>query len=288
MGIDQLKTPVASVKRHPGLFDLLGEPGSLLQVRSFAETEGIRHSGLGQALASYKPPDGPLMSFSMREVAERLRDFLMGQRVEVLAEANGWIGFSIHVLHCPPAPGAEASLAVETEESEEASCRIEVAGVGGGAEFSLGVKATEKFSVKAESLTVTYAFRGVWEKCRMGEGRAAVVFPRLKEVDKDIQRMEARAASATALDPLWGKPVQTVEVDLRATKATTLTKSLEITQGTKWEASSALEVLGFKLGPKYSVTLKAKTVCEYSLPPGYNYLGARFERAPWWWWRLGS
>jgi hypothetical protein len=282
---------VVSITRHEGLFETLNQPESLLHLRSFLTTPGIGGTSVAAQLNELRPTDktpngGPLLTFGWRSAAHAIADFLMGRKVEVVAEETSWLPFKLHVVHCPPVDGAEANLRLITDSTSKSSCRLSVVGVGGGPEFSVAVKVSTGFKTTAKSMSVVYAFETVWQHCHLIDvDGSRTAFPRLKELRKNSRRITPETFAPINPRRDWGSVVEQEVLDLRDADDNT-TRKLEVTAGTSWEASAETEIFGFKAGPKYTLDLKATNELEYVLPKGHTYTAARYAKMPWWWWSV--
>lgn len=282
---------VVSITRHEGLFETLNAAESVLQLESFVTTPGIEGTSAAETLNQYQPTeegagDAALLSFGWRNAANKIADFLLGRQIEIVGEETRWLPFRVHVVHCPPVEGFEATLRIADQTTSKASVRLSVAGVGGGPEFSVAVKFSTGFKTAAKSMSVVYEFEAVWEHCTLiDEDGSRTAFPRLKELRKNSRRITPAIVASPKPQADWGVVVESDVLDLRQAGGNT-THKLEITEGTTWEASAETEIFGFKAGPKYTLDLKATTELEYVLPSGHSYTAARYSNMPWWWWSV--
>jgi hypothetical protein len=280
---------IESITRHDGFFDTLRQPESLLHLKNFMSTPGVRGTSVGTTLGEYRAlqeREGPLLSFGWRDSANKVADFILGRDVEVVGEEQRWLPFRVHTLYCPAVPGAEATLSICTEKESTASGRLSIAGVGGGPDFSIAMKMSSGFKTKEKSISITYEFETVWEHCNLiAVDGSRTSFPRLKELRRNSRRTTPRLVTPSQPRDEWGAVAEREVIDLRNVDVDA-TQKLEISAGTEWEASAEIEIFGVTIGPKYTLAMKWTTELEYVLPKGYSYVARRYEKMPWWWWSL--
>ena len=290
MGYIDATNDIESITRHDGFFDTLRQPESLLHLKNFMTTPGVRGTSVGTTLGEYRAwqqaQEGPLLSFGWRDTANKVADFIFGRDVEVVAEEQRWLPFRVQALYCPTVPGAEATLSISSEKESKASCRLSIAGVGGGPDFSVTLKMSTGFKTKEKSISVTYEFDTVWEHCNLiASDGSRTSFPRLKELRRNSRRTTPHLITPSRPRDDWGEVAEREVIDLRKGDVDA-TQKLEISAGTEWEASAELEIFGVTVGPKYILDMKWTTELEYVLPKGHTYLARRYQKMPWWWWSV--
>ncbi len=284
--VEDVSNQLVSIEARSGLFRRLGTPESLLRVSEFVGVPGIAGTPYENALREYLPRTGTHLSPSWRKLAGKLRDFFTLAEVRVVNTVEAWLPVEVHALYCPP--GGTASLKLESSDSDGSTCRLELLGTGGGDDFDVTFKVTDRFDDSKSSLAVIYQIKSTWEHCQLTRvGHQPAFFQRLAGVQEQLRRVEVTALQQLAPQPTWGEVVDDVTYDLRTSPAAARA-TLETSIGQKWEDKLGIDLgdLGFKASVKFVGTKKYKTVYGYKLPPGRRYRARQFENGGWWWWSV--
>jgi hypothetical protein len=276
----------ANVTSSRGFLDTLGDAESILHLKRFITTPGIAGTATAQELAALVPKDGPFLAMGWREAARRIKEIIIGKKIEVISEEAAWLPIQVHAIYCPNVPGTKASLTLEYSESGEATCRLEFLGVGGGGEFSIEFAVNDKLEVEAESAIVSYQILTTWQRCSLvSKNGSAIDFPRLGAVHEDCQRIETKTLATGAKPPPGTALKQLLEFDQRNTKGI-LTRRHSIKAGTKWTGSIGvkLEKLGFECASEFVGTRNWNSEYEYLLQPGHLYRVVQAVGSLDWWW----